>query len=129
MRLVWAQHALADRDAIFTHIEAESPRAAVSVDDRIVAALRRLLSRTELVTFVVVHEFALRHIAAAATTSSPTVEPSFTNAVPYLFDESAIERAAATIGALCQSDPNEHRRRDPVGDSLHFTGEWNLGDP
>jgi broad specificity phosphatase PhoE len=93
------------------------------------AALRRLLSRTELVTFVVVHEFALRHIAAAATTSSPTVEPSFTNAVPYLFDESAIERAAATIGALCQSDPNEHRRRDPVGDSLHFTGEWNLGDP
>ena len=31
MRLVWAQHALADRDAIFTHIEAESPRAAVSV--------------------------------------------------------------------------------------------------
>jgi broad specificity phosphatase PhoE len=93
------------------------------------AALRRLLSRTELVTFVVVHEFALRHIAAAATTPSPTFEPSFTNAFPYLFDESAIERAAATIGALCQSDPDEHRRREPVGNRLHFTGEWNFGDP
>jgi broad specificity phosphatase PhoE len=92
------------------------------------AALRRLLSRTELVTFVVVHEFALRHIGAVATTSSPTVEPSFTNAFPYLFDESAIERAAATIAALCQSDRHEHRRREPVGDSRHFTGEWNFGD-
>ena len=47
MRLVWAQHALADRDAIFTHIEAESPRGAVSVDDRIVAAVRRLLEFPE----------------------------------------------------------------------------------
>jgi toxin ParE1/3/4 len=47
VRLVWAQHALADRDAIFTHIEAESPRAAVSVDDRIVAAVRRLLEFPE----------------------------------------------------------------------------------
>ena len=47
MRLVWAQHALADRDAIFTHIEAESPRAAVSVDDRIVAVVRRLLEFPE----------------------------------------------------------------------------------
>lgn len=32
MRLVWSQHALADRDAIFKHIEAESPRAAVNVN-------------------------------------------------------------------------------------------------
>ena len=93
------------------------------------AALRRLLSRTELVTFVVVREFALRHIAAAATTPSPTFEPSFTNAFPYLFDQSAIERAAATIGALCQSDRDEHRRREPVGERPHFTGEWNFEDP
>jgi broad specificity phosphatase PhoE len=33
-------------------------------------ALRRLLSRTEAVTLLVVHEFALRQIAEAATTSS-----------------------------------------------------------
>ncbi len=69
------------------------------------AALRRLLSRTEAVTFLVVHEFALRHIAAAATTStSPTFQPSFANAVPYLFDKNAIERAAVCIGASFQSD-------------------------
>jgi toxin ParE1/3/4 len=47
VRLVWAQHALADRDAIFEHIEAESPRAAVNVDDQIVAAVRRLLDFPE----------------------------------------------------------------------------------
>lgn len=47
MRLVWARHALADRDAIFSHIEAESPRAAVNIDDQIVAAVRRLLDFPE----------------------------------------------------------------------------------
>jgi len=47
VRLVWSQHALADRDAIFKHIEAESPRAAVNVDDQIVAAVRRLLNFPE----------------------------------------------------------------------------------
>jgi len=47
VRLVWAQHALADRDAIFKHIEAENPRAAVNVDDQIVAAVRRLLDFPE----------------------------------------------------------------------------------
>lgn len=47
MRLVWAQHALADRAAIFKHIEADNPRAAVNVDDQIVAAVRRLLDVPE----------------------------------------------------------------------------------
>lgn len=47
MRLVWTQHALADRDAIFKYIEAENPRAAVNVDDQIVAAVRRLLDFPE----------------------------------------------------------------------------------
>jgi toxin ParE1/3/4 len=47
VRLVWAHHALADRDAIFKHIEVESPRAAVNVDDQIVAAVRRLLDFPE----------------------------------------------------------------------------------
>ncbi len=47
MRLVWTQHALTDRDAIFGYIEAESPRAAVNVDDQIVAAVRRLLEFPE----------------------------------------------------------------------------------
>jgi len=47
VRLVWTQHALADRDAIFKYIEEESPRAAVNVDDQIVAAVRRLLDFPE----------------------------------------------------------------------------------
>ena len=47
MRLVWSQYALADRAAIFRYIEAESPRAAVNVDDQIVAAVRRLLEFPE----------------------------------------------------------------------------------
>jgi addiction module RelE/StbE family toxin len=47
VRLVWTQHALADRDAIFEHLELDSPRAAANVDDRIAAAMRRLLDFPE----------------------------------------------------------------------------------
>ncbi len=35
MRLEWSAFALADREAIFDFIEADSPRAAAAVDDRI----------------------------------------------------------------------------------------------
>jgi toxin ParE1/3/4 len=35
MRLEWSRLAQADRDAIFDYIEADSPQAAVTVDDRI----------------------------------------------------------------------------------------------
>lgn len=35
MRLEWSLFALADREAIFDYIEADSPRAAIVVDDRI----------------------------------------------------------------------------------------------
>jgi addiction module RelE/StbE family toxin len=44
MRLDWSILAQADRDAIFDYIEADSPQAAITVDDRIreqVAALAR----------------------------------------------------------------------------------------
>jgi hypothetical protein len=72
-------------------------------------ALQRLLSRTETVTLVVVHEFALRQIAAAAATrSSLTPQPPFANAVPYLFGERAVERAAAGLEALARSDLAVH---------------------
>ena len=47
MRLVWTRHALADRDAIFDRLESDSPRAAANVDDRIAAAVRRLLDFPE----------------------------------------------------------------------------------
>jgi toxin ParE1/3/4 len=35
MRLKWSAYALADRIAIFDYIEADSPQAAVAVDERI----------------------------------------------------------------------------------------------
>jgi addiction module RelE/StbE family toxin len=47
LRLVWAQLALSDRDDIFTHIEAENPRAAVHVDQQIAHAARRLIDFPE----------------------------------------------------------------------------------
>ncbi|MCJ9673052.1 MULTISPECIES: type II toxin-antitoxin system RelE/ParE family toxin [unclassified Neorhizobium] len=42
MKLVWSAFALSHRDDIFTHIEADNPVAAITVDERIVAAARRL---------------------------------------------------------------------------------------
>jgi len=42
MNLEWSVFALADREAIFDHIEADSPRAVVVVDDRIEACVEDL---------------------------------------------------------------------------------------
>lgn len=47
MRLTWSAFALADRDGIFTHIEADSPRAAVAVDEHIAQAVLRLVEFPE----------------------------------------------------------------------------------
>jgi toxin ParE1/3/4 len=43
MRLEWSHLAQADREAIFAYIEADSPRAAVIVDDRIRAQVEGLV--------------------------------------------------------------------------------------
>lgn len=42
MRLVWDSFALADRRAIYDHIEPEDPRAAVRIDERLSGAVTRL---------------------------------------------------------------------------------------
>jgi broad specificity phosphatase PhoE len=87
-----------------------------SVDEallRYATALRRLSSRTEAVTLLVVHEFALRHIATAATTPATLSRARFANALSYLFDERAIERAAAGLEECVQSDLTAHGRRVP----------------
>lgn len=47
MKLVWSAFALSDRDTIFTYIEADNPLAAILVDERIVAAVRRLIDFPE----------------------------------------------------------------------------------
>jgi broad specificity phosphatase PhoE len=83
-----------------------------SIEDalrRYAAALRRLLARTETVTLVVIHELALRYITAAAATGSPPLNgTAVRNAVPYLFGEPAVRRAAASLAVstlLTQSTP------------------------
>jgi toxin ParE1/3/4 len=47
VKLVWSPFALSDRDAIFSHIEADNPRAAVRVDEQIDVAVRRLIEFPE----------------------------------------------------------------------------------
>jgi toxin ParE1/3/4 len=43
VKLVWTQWALEDRRAIFEYIEADDPRAAAIVDERIATATLRLI--------------------------------------------------------------------------------------
>jgi addiction module RelE/StbE family toxin len=43
MQLEWSQFAQADREAIFDYIEADSPQAAITVDDRIRQQIEELM--------------------------------------------------------------------------------------
>ena len=57
---------------------------------------------------MVIHEFALRHIAmAAAAGGSRLPDVAVANAVPYLFDERAAQGAAASLDAMARS--GQHR--------------------
>jgi toxin ParE1/3/4 len=47
VKLIWTAYALADRREIFSFIEADDPRAAVMVDERIENAMRRLIDYPE----------------------------------------------------------------------------------
>jgi broad specificity phosphatase PhoE len=86
------------------HTPEDRPPHGESADDalrRYAGALRRLLARTEPVTLVVLHEIGLRHIVtAAAPDPAALAGTSFANAVPYLLDERAAERAAAGLDTL-----------------------------
>jgi toxin ParE1/3/4 len=48
MQLEWSIFALADREAIFDYIEADSPQAAITVDDRIREQVEELMKFPEL---------------------------------------------------------------------------------
>jgi broad specificity phosphatase PhoE len=90
------EHALGDR---FPH--GESP---VDAFRRYAGALRRLLARSEAVTLVVLHEFALRYITLAAGPDwSRLPAGAADNAVPFLFDERATGRAATRLDAMAAS--------------------------
>ena len=47
MKLEWSAFALDDRDEIFSYIEQDDPRAAVLVDNRVSAQVRRLMQFPE----------------------------------------------------------------------------------
>jgi broad specificity phosphatase PhoE len=95
-------------------------------------ALRRLLSRTESVTLLVIHEFALRRISAAVMSRPPVSHASFGNALPFLFDERAIERAAAGLERSAKTDlaePGPSARIPGRGETFASTGEGILPCP
>lgn len=48
MKIVWAETALADREAIYDYIEADNPRAAAELDRLFDLAARRLVDHPEL---------------------------------------------------------------------------------
>ncbi len=96
-------------DWVGQHTAADRLPHGESVDDalrRYGGALRRLLAWAGSVTLVVTHELALRHVAGAAAPGRPPGPGTdFPNAVPYLFDEHAVRRAAA---GLADPEPAPH---------------------
>jgi probable phosphoglycerate mutase len=78
-----------------------------SLDDcalRYAAAFRKLLARPERAVVVVCHEIPVRYAlnAAAGSNDLDGPEHKIPNATPYLFDESALERAATRIEQLAR---------------------------
>ncbi len=76
-----------------------------SLDDatrRYAQALRRLLARPEPITLVVGHELAIRYIVEGAAGANVLggSEIRIVNAVPFMFDEPAVGRAAERLEAL-----------------------------
>jgi broad specificity phosphatase PhoE len=87
------------------HARGDAFPGGESLDDaarRYAAAYRRLLDRPEHSILVVGHEIALRYAlnGAAGSDDLDAPEHAIPNATPYLFDDSAVERAAARIGSL-----------------------------
>ena len=80
-----------------------------SLDDaarRYARAFRRLLARPERSVLVLCHEIPLRYAINAADGSDDLDGPThqLANATPYLFEEAALERAAAQIERLTAPD-------------------------
>lgn len=103
------------------HTSADRFPNGESVDEariRYATALWRLLSRTERVTLIILHELALRWIGETATGWPFLPNAAFGNAMPYLFEAHAVVRAAARL-----EDGQARRARsrvggEPVGDTI-----------
>jgi 2,3-bisphosphoglycerate-dependent phosphoglycerate mutase len=87
------------------HTRADCFPGGESLDDaarRYARAFHKLLERAERTILVVCHEIPVRYAlnAAAGSDDLDAPEHAIPNATPYLFDETALERAAARIEAL-----------------------------
>ena len=87
------------------HVRADRFPGGESLDEaaaRYARAFRGLLERPEQVVLVVCHEIPIRYALNAAAGSDELDGPEHTiaNTTPYLFDERALERAAAGIEGL-----------------------------
>jgi broad specificity phosphatase PhoE len=96
-------------------IEAHGPDAAFpggeSLHDaarRFAKGLRSLAARPECVVLAVCHELPIRFALNAASGSANLDEPEHEigNATPYLFDQAALEVAAAGIERVAGRDPS-----------------------
>jgi probable phosphoglycerate mutase len=99
------------------HARADAFPGGESLDDaarRYARALRGLLERPESSILVVCHEIPIRYAlnAAAGSDDLDGPEHQIPNATPYLFDEAALERAAAGIERITPSGG----RVPPAGD-------------
>jgi broad specificity phosphatase PhoE len=88
-----------------THTRKDPFPGGESLDDaarRYAHAFDRLLERSERTVLVVCHEIPVRYAlnAAAGSDDLDGPEHSIPNATPYLFDESALARAAVRIRSL-----------------------------
>jgi broad specificity phosphatase PhoE len=87
------------------HTTADAFPGGESLDDaarRYARAFRAVLARPETRILIVTHEIPLRYAINAADGSDNLDGPThqLANATPYLFDEDALERAAAQIERL-----------------------------
>jgi broad specificity phosphatase PhoE len=90
------------------HRRSEAFPNGESLDDaaqRYARAFRGLLERPEQIVLVVCHEIPIRYALNAARGSDDLDAPhhSIPNATPYLFDDTALERAARRVGELAHS--------------------------
>jgi plasmid stabilization system protein ParE len=94
MRLEWSVFAQADREAIFDYIEADSPQAAVRVDERIQAQVEQLTNFPEM--------GRPGRIAGTRASHQPhTVYRAYRIAARYRSDFARAARCPALAGKKC----------------------------
>ena len=91
------------------HVRGDAFPGGESLDDaarRYAEGFRRVLARAERTVLVLCHEIPLRYAINAADGSDDLDGPAhqLANATPYLFDEPALERAAAQIDRVASLD-------------------------